>query len=74
MNPDIATIEEPSQSQLVDIIVGHLSAHDDEEVSLCPESLLATDHRGLSLGQVSSSNLRWLCDQELVIGLLNGAL
>ena len=44
MNPDIATIEEPSQSQLVDIIVGHLSAHEDEEVSLCPESLLATDH------------------------------
>ena len=44
MNPDIATIEEPSQSQLVDIFVGHLSAHEEEEVSLSLESLLATDH------------------------------
>ena len=30
--------------------------------------------RGLSLGQVSSSNLRWLGNKELMIGLLNGAL
>ena len=44
MNSDMATIEEPSQSQLVDIFVGHLSAHEDEEVSLCLESLLVTDH------------------------------
>jgi len=43
MSPDIATIEEPSQSQLVDIIVGHLSAHEDKEVSLCLESLHATE-------------------------------
>ena len=30
--------------------------------------------RGLSLGQVSSSNLRWLGNKELMIGLLNGVL
>lgn len=30
--------------------------------------------RGLSLWQVSSFNLRWLGNKELVIGLLNGAL
>ena len=28
--------------------------------------------RGLSLGQVSSSNLRWLGNKELAVGLLNG--
>lgn len=30
--------------------------------------------RGLSLGQVSSSNLRWLGNKELMVGLLNGVL
>ena len=28
--------------------------------------------RGLALGQVSKSNLRWLANKELVVGLLNG--
>lgn len=28
--------------------------------------------RGLALGQVSSSNLRWLSNKELAVGLLNG--
>ncbi len=30
--------------------------------------------RGLALGQVSHSNLRWLSDKELRVGLLNGAI
>jgi len=30
--------------------------------------------RGLALGQVSSSNLRWLGNKELNVGLLNGLI